>query len=188
MTEVSPKHTESPSRDVRLHSRTHVFVLATLYSDAGSGAVHVRNMSSTGALIEGSDLPKSGTSIHLKRGSLRITGRIVWVDGRKAGLAFSSAVYVADWMSRQPSLHQQRVDDAVRTVKLGTALRLSTEIEPIVASQCSVRDELEKLKSELATLENGLIQDPMLVASHPEIQSLDISLQRIDRILSELDR
>ena len=169
-----------------MHSRTHVFVLATLYSDAGSGAVHVRNMSSTGALIEGSDLPKSGTSIHLKRGSLRITGRIVWVDGRKAGLAFSSAVYVADWMSRQPSLHQRRVDDAVRIVKLGTALRL--EIEPIVARQCLVRDELEKLKSELATLENELIRDPMLVASHPEIQCFDISLQRIDRILSELDK
>jgi hypothetical protein len=88
-------------------------------------------------------------------------------------------------MSRQSNVHQRCVDDAVRTVKLGTVLRLSAELEPIVP-QPAIRDELEKLRDELAALEEILTADTALVATHPEIQCLDISLQRIGRILSGL--
>ena len=186
MTEPSPNCTEPEATDVRLHSRTHVFVLATLSSNAGSGAVYVRNMSPTGSLVEGSTFPGPGTPVDLRRGGLRASGRIVWVDGRRAGITFNSAVHVADWMSRQSNVHQHRVDDAVRAVKLGTALRLSAELEPAVPQKISVRDELESLRTELGELENTLAGNPALVVACPQIQCLDIALQRIERILSEL--
>jgi len=186
MTEPSPRCMEPASTDVRLHSRTHVFVLATLSSDAASCPVYVRNMSPTGALVEGSAFPGPGTPVDLRRGSLRAAGRIVWAEGRRAGITFNSAVHVADWMSRQSDTHQHRVDDAVRAVKLGTALRLSAELDPAVPHKISVRDELEKLRAELGGLESTLAGNPALVAACPQIQCLDIALQRIEKIMTAL--
>jgi hypothetical protein len=46
--------------------------------------------------------------------------------------------------------------------------------------------ELGQLRAELAELESALLADVILVATHPEIQTLDISVQRIDRILTSL--
>jgi len=186
MTEPSPKCTEPAATDVRLHSRTHVFVLATLSCAAGSAPIYVRNMSPTGALIEGSTIFPAGTPVDLRRGSLRASGRIVWADGRRAGITFNSAVHVADWMSHRSNTHQHRVDDSVRAVKFGTAIRLSAELEPAVPQKISVPEELEKLRTELSELENTLAGNPALVAACPQIQFLDIALQRIEKILTEL--
>jgi hypothetical protein len=46
--------------------------------------------------------------------------------------------------------------------------------------------ELTQLRAELGALENALIADVILVATHPEIQMLDIACQRIDRVLRHL--
>lgn len=43
--------------------------------------------------------------------------------------------------------------------------------------------ELTFLRSDLADLGDALVQDIRLVARHPEIQLLDIAIQRIDRLL-----
>ena len=42
------------------------------------------------------------------------------------------------------------------------------------------------LRAELAQLESALTEDTALVAAHPEIQTIDISLQRVDRVLKRL--
>ena len=46
--------------------------------------------------------------------------------------------------------------------------------------------ELMTLRTELAELGNSLIGDVVLVATHPEIQALDIAVQRIDRMIGRL--
>lgn len=43
--------------------------------------------------------------------------------------------------------------------------------------------ELTALRSDLVNLGDALVQDIILVATHPEIQLLDIAVQRIDRLL-----
>ena len=48
----------------------------------------------------------------------------------------------------------------------------------------SIQAESLLLRSDLAELEASLIKDVILVATHPEIQTFDISLQRIDRMLT----
>ena len=173
--------------DGRQYPRTHLFVIATLYAeDSGSAPVHVRNMSPSGALIESSALPEPGTRVKLKRGSLQANGRIAWSSDRRAGVTFSSAVHVSDWMSRQ-SGPQGQVDNIVANYKagdrpcgdMGTGANGLRETPTIQA-------ELAMLRAELAQLGNSLIGDAILVATHPEIQILDISLQRIDRLTGRL--
>ncbi len=51
-------------------------------------SVVLRNLSSEGALIEGAKLPRTGATTQFRRNDLAVNGRIVWVEGRLAGLAF----------------------------------------------------------------------------------------------------
>jgi len=173
--------------DGRKQPRTHLFVAATLYSDAGSVPVHIRNMSPSGALIDSLVIPEPGSKVVLKRASLQAVGRIAWTVERKAGVAFETTVFVADWMSRHTSPQQARIDEIVSGFKADSRSDTSSTVDVKNASGAeSIEAELMTLRSDLAELETSLVGDAILVATHPEIQALDISLQRIDRIITSL--
>jgi hypothetical protein len=167
--------------DARRTSRTHLFVGATLYHGGLSAPVRVRNMSPSGALIEVDTLPEIGTEVTLRRGSLEAAGRIAWKAESKAGLAFSAPVHVLDWMSRRLASHQSAVDAIVADYKNDRQARTPCKLDMI-----SMEADLAKTRSELSHLEACLAEDLVLVATHPEIQALDIAIQRIDRILRDL--
>lgn len=170
--------------DGRQRPRTHLFVSATLYAGGGSSPVHIRNMSQSGALIEAASLPDVGERIRLKRGQLEATGWIAWRVGRKAGLRLEAAVHVAHWMARQVSTGQERVDALLSIVRND-----ADEAGPVPlngAARLSIEAELGQLRAELKALEAGLLGDVIVVATHPEIQTIDIALQRIDRMLKQL--
>jgi hypothetical protein len=172
----------------RLHERTHLFLGAVLQSKAGSCPVHVRNISSSGALIEGAAIPEPGDALLLKRAGLEAAARIVWKAGRKAGIAFSATIHVSDWASKRPSTHQDRVDEMIQTVRarpIGIA-SLPAEPPPPAAPGALLETELNALKGHLVALENGLTGDVVLIATHPEIQLLDVALQAVERMLSSL--
>lgn len=174
----------SPSSEDRHQPRTHLFVAATLYADGGPTPVHIRNMSQSGALIEAALLPDVGERITLKRGQLRATGWVAWRVERKAGVRLDASVYVSDWMSRQVSDGQERVDALVSIVKNDPSKAAAFAANG--TGRTSIETELRQLRIELDALEKGLLRDVIVVATHPEIQTIDISLQRIDRILKEL--
>lgn len=172
--------------DGRRDPRTHFFVAAILCSKAGSVPVHIRNMSPDGALIESRDLPPPPSAVVLKRGSLQVSGQIAWSVERKAGIAFAAKVQVADWMARQPATHQVRVDAMVAELRVATnrGEAGATASEPTEHSPLEI--QLLEVRSDLAQLESSLVADVILVATHPEIQVLDVSLQRIDRLIRQL--
>jgi PilZ domain len=173
--------------DGRRQSRTHLFVAATLYSGVESVGVHIRNMSPSGALIESSTIPEPGAGVILKRGSLHCAGKVVWKVERKGGIAFETTARVADWISRHPSEQQQRVDEIVSNFRSNGRSDTCTPVDPQTASRArSIEAELMTLRFDLAKLEAGLISDAILVATHPEIQVLDVSLQRIDRLITHI--
>ena len=145
--------------------------------------VHVRNMSPWGALIEAPALPDPGAKISLKRGSLSVNGRVAWKAGSRAGLSLDATIFVSDWMTRKPDDQQRRVDELVANIRHGLA---ASQAEPPAQPSLSVEAELALLRDELARLGNTLAGDLIVVATHPEIQSIDISLQRIDRIMTRL--
>lgn len=189
MTESSANLTPLQPHDGRQHDRTHMFVAATLYSGSGSCPVQIRNMSLSGALIDGSVLPERGVSATLRRGSMSASSRIVWRAGRKAGIAFEAAVQVADWMSRNPPSHQARVDEIVRGIRAERGPQQSIlDLADPAPDQSSFEAELLALKDELAQLEHGLTEDLAVVAAHPEVQLLDIALKRVGRLLDGIKR
>jgi hypothetical protein len=172
------KPSERP--DHRHGARTHLFVIATLCWDSGSTPVHVRNMSAKGALIEAAVVPKPVHLVVLKRGSLQVSGRVAWSASRQAGLAFHVMVSVTDWRAKRANAQQDQIDKIVSALK--SAADPNDHPVPVSISPdrpAAIEAELTLLSAELAQLGNGLAADVILVATHPEIQLLDIALQRI---------
>ncbi|WP_294120407.1 PilZ domain-containing protein [Sphingomonas sp.] len=181
---VIPSH-----NDGRKQQRTHLFVTATLYSEAGSVPVRVRNMSPSGALIECAEIPEPGARAVLKRGSLQASGQIAWSLDGKGGIAFENETFVTDWMSRPPAAHQQRIDRAVNDFRSCSGAGAdSADDDQLASGSRSTVEELFALRAELSELGTSLVDDLIMVAMHPEIQILDISIQRIDRIIIKLAR
>ena len=171
--------------DGRRNERTHLFLSAMLHSSAGSSPVHIRNISPTGALIEGSIEPKQGEELVLTRADLDASAKVVWKVGRRAGIAFTSTIHVADWMARPSSAHQGRVDELIRKIRSGSGC---ATIAPPAPPASMIEAELQALKKYLGELESGLIGDVVVVATHPEIQLLDVALQAVDRMLLGLSQ
>ena len=171
------------SADSREGARTHLFIVAALHSGAGATPVHVRNMSPSGALIEAPVLPAAGEKITLKRGSLSVNGRVAWAAGRRAGLKLDATIFVSDWMTRKHDDQQCKVEELVANIRHGLA---EPPDGPPIQNFASVEAELTSLKEELSRLGDSLAGDLIVVATHPEIQTIDISLQRIERIMARL--
>lgn len=173
-----------PGPIARRTPRTHLFVVATLYSNGGSCPVHIRNMSPSGAMIEASVIPDVGERVIVRRGSLQVAGTIKWKAGRKAGLSFEALIFVDAWMAKLSSDHQDRVDSIVSSLKAGVQppSRPAAEQLPGYGSPL-LEAELTLLRTELSRLGEKLAVDVILAATHPEIQLLDIALQRVERML-----
>lgn len=157
---------------------------ATLYADGGSTPVNIRNMSQSGALIEGALLPDVGIRVALKRGQLHAIGWIAWRVDRKAGVRLETAVHVSDWMSRHGGSGQERVDALLSIVRSDAPG--DGGAPDGAAEAASIEAELALLRADLTGLGSALTGDAILVATHPEIQAIDISVQRVDRIVKLL--
>lgn len=81
---------ESSITQNRRSNRSPVLLSAKIDIDGIPVAVVLRNLSSEGALVEGKVLPREGAVTLFNRNDLSVNGRIVWVEGRFAGLAFDT--------------------------------------------------------------------------------------------------
>lgn len=79
---------ESSITQNRRSNRSPVLLSAKIDIDGIPVAVVLRNLSSQGALVEGKLLPREGAITRFERNDLSVKGRIVWIEGRFAGLAF----------------------------------------------------------------------------------------------------
>jgi hypothetical protein len=84
-------------------------MLLSAQIDMGGQPVSVilRNLSSEGALIEGAKLPLVGTSTVFNRNELRVNGRIVWVQGRLAGVSFDRKLEREELLRQVPKPRQR---------------------------------------------------------------------------------
>lgn len=79
---------ESSMMKNRRSRRSPVLLAATVEVAGAPVAVKLRNLSEQGALIEGERLPLEGSTTYFQRNELRLRGRVIWVQGRYAGIAF----------------------------------------------------------------------------------------------------
>ena len=72
----------------RVRARRKLFQPAQLDVAGGSKRIHLLDLSETGALASGTEPPLAGGLVSLVCGDLRRSARVVWVRGRRFGLAF----------------------------------------------------------------------------------------------------
>lgn len=65
-----------------------MLMTANVQSASGELTVKLRNLSEDGALVEADTLPADGSAVVFQRGELVVVGRIVWIRGKRAGIAF----------------------------------------------------------------------------------------------------
>ena len=94
---------ESTQTQNRKSRRSQVLLSATLEHGGASQAVKLRNLSEEGALVESDRLPIEGTAVHFIRKDLNAAGRVVWVNGRYAGIAFSAKLDPAEVLRHIPA-------------------------------------------------------------------------------------
>lgn len=87
----------------RKSRRSQVLLTATLEHGGAAQAVKLRNLSAEGALVESEKLPIEGTTVQFVRKDLHAAGRVVWVSGKYAGIAFAEKLDPAEVLRHIPA-------------------------------------------------------------------------------------
>jgi hypothetical protein len=93
---------ESNITQNRRSRRSPVLLGATIEIDSSQVSVKLRNLSENGALIEGDRLPAEGAETRFRRGNLEVNSRVVWVEGKFAGLNFETLLNREDLLRHVP--------------------------------------------------------------------------------------
>lgn len=180
-----PTPIQSSEADARGATRSSLYMSAVLCCDGFSSPVKIRNLSSSGALIEGPIVAALGSFVQLVRGGLNVGALVVWSGEGKCGLKFSELIDVPQWRAAPTNVEQQRVDEIVRLVKAGAVplpVRRSSLTNPGdgVETNAAILGDLRRASELLGNLGDMLTSDPDIVARHgTALQNLDIAMQVI---------
>ena len=167
------------STEARATSRTNLFVAATLHVANDAHSVMIRDLSVSGAQIEGSVRLEIGAEVTLYRGPLSVQGHVTWSKNRRTGLRFASPISVPEWMASPVNRQQQRVDRVVAAVKSGTRPR-EVQVERPVTTPAQAAQDLKRVSRMLEILSDALASDPAVVVKHgTHLQNLDIAFQTL---------
>lgn len=178
------------SAEDRAAPRTNLLLAATAEVDGRSLAVRIRNLSETGAMIEGAGLPDAGVALVLLRGDLQVAATVAWAAGSRRGVRFVGPTPVNEWTGGKPKaidctgLRDQRRVDAIQAEAradspAGRALRAFEAPLPIPPAAPDLdrrlADELGYVQRLLEDLGDELIADLLLIQRHGKsLQSLDL--------------
>jgi hypothetical protein len=162
--------------DKRSDGRTNVFLSATLSSGAATFPVRIRNVSAQGALIDGSELPATGETVRLARGSLSVVGVIAWQSCGHCGVSFGQEIDVDTWAKRAGTIGQKRVDQVIEAVRGGMTVNESPSKKQ---SLQEISEALDRICDRLADSSN------ISVELAEEILQLDVLAQSLRGIVME---
>jgi hypothetical protein len=171
--------------DLRVAARSNIFVMAALYADGRSVTpVRIRNISRSGALVEGAELPVAGGRVRLSRATLSATGMLVWVEAGKAGINFDEPVVVPDWLPQgRRGFGQQFVDELFHQKRLG-AVRGTSAGD---GGSAGIADELLELRGSLDRAAEELALDGSVASRHVgTLQAIDSVGQALARLAAEM--
>lgn len=177
----------------RAATRASLFLTAVIEAATGKANVRIRNLSETGALLEGPAFPSVGTKVRLRRQEMEIDADIVWVQSNQCGVRFHGQIAISEWIAGRTGAWggQARVDAIQEAARSGGAVPdcLSQEEAPVPHAKQTVD---ERIAQEIAFVQrlldhasDELIGDPAVVNRHPQaLQAFDIA----DQILGHLAR
>jgi len=97
---------ESSMNQNRKSRRSPVYLAASVEIAGAPQPVKLRNLSEEGALIEAERLPLEGTTTFFERNDLRLKSKVVWVQGRYAGIAFARKLRQEEVLRHVPQPRQ----------------------------------------------------------------------------------
>jgi PilZ domain len=187
----------------RVAPRTNLLLAATAEVGGRLLPVRIRNLSETGAMIEGAGLPDASMKLVLSRGDLHVSAVVAWASGSRRGIRFDGPTPVEEWTGgTKPrpldctGLRDQRRVDAMQSearadTASGAALRSAPEapssapVSPGLDSRLA--DELGYVQRLLENLGDELIADLFLVQRHGQsLQSLDLVGQVLGHVAAIL--
>lgn len=184
----------------RASPRTNLLLAATVEVAGRAIPVRIRNLSETGAMLEGAGLPDAGMPLVLKRGDLQVLATVAWAAGGRRGVRFEGSTPVNEWTGGKPrpldctGLRDQRRVDAIQAeIRAGPGPGPATRsAAPAPAAKypdldARLADELGYVQRLLEGLGDQLIRDLFLVERHGDaLQSLDLVGQILGHVAAIL--
>ena len=164
---------------------------ATLRAGGEDLPVRVRNLSETGALIEGTKLPAADVPVMLLRNTLLVTGTIVWSRPGQAGLRFADVIEIRGWIKPGPSAApttagQARVDTIQTAARAGLStiparpLSDARHAELAAAMPSRIVEELAYIRRLVESIGDELVSEPAIVCRHASaLQKFDLAAQML---------
>jgi len=187
--------TDQPSAHQKPRSpRKNLLLGATIEAGALKAPVRIRNMSETGAMLDGPALPDVGTSLMLRRLQVEIGATVVWNTAGRCGIAFDGKVSVDEWVAgvrqipRLGSSGQARVDAIQSALRSGEQLSVEpppAPTLPVSAHELDSRiaEEMDHARRLLEDVGDELSDDPVLLQRHADLlQRFDIACQIIGHL------
>ena len=169
----------------RAAPRKNLFLTATLLVGGTGRAVRVRNLSASGALVEGAKLPATGVVAVLQRGGLSAECAIVWQVGGRGGLHFTAPIILSDWLPGTSGDGPAQLDRPTASPPVPSQVEASPDIEPGLLRRTA--DELAFVSRRLEALGSDLTNDIHVVMRHAtSLQELDISMQILGHLATML--
>lgn len=168
--------------DARHHSRTNTMLAASLEFDGERHPVFVRNLSVTGAMIEGRLLPLSGDRVILYRDDHRVPATVIWSSGNRCGLSFSAQVTLDAMIKRSKAAtattpHQARIDAIQRALRDNRPMPSFDQTESLIGAAAvgkRLADEIGYAQRLVETVNDTLSGDAYVLSRYAVI------LQQID--------
>lgn len=182
--------------------RKNLFLAASVEAGDLRVPVRIRNLSETGAMIDGAALPEAGTALVLRRMEVEIGAVAIWREKGRCGIKFDGIVSVDEWVAgvvRQPSRSlnhgQARVDAIFAAVRSGASLD-DEEVEPphtgIGRLDEHLAEELTYVARLLDAVGDDLSEDPIIIQRYSKtLQTFDLACQilaHLGVILGSADR
>ena len=185
---LSPSYQPAPDHPdcLRRAARTNMFVIADLASATATGKVKIRNMSASGAMIEGAALPPPAAHCRIRRAGLELEGEIVWVAGSRAGIRFDGTAYVSEWLPNGGRT-QADVDRAVADAKSGVAPQYTAApVSAPLISRAVDAEQAAAVADQLEHLADALSADAEVVMRHMnKLQALDLAVQTLRKLADQ---
>lgn len=176
--------------------RTNLLLAATIVAGDISGAVRIRNLSETGAMLEGASLPKVGRPLTLRRQELEMGAVVVWAIGSRCGIRFDGKISVEGWKSGT-WVASTGVPDQSQVDAIQAAVRRGVDVSPSDTSDEAngvgdaqvvgkyIAEELRYLARLLVDMGDQLSDDPTIIRKYPQIMQ---NFDRMSQILEHLGR
>jgi hypothetical protein len=184
--------------------RKNLMLSATIESAGMRAPVRIRNLSETGAMLDGAALPDPGATLMLMRAEITVSATVVWREAGRCGVHFESvAATVDEWVTgKRPATFagkqgQARVDAIQTAVRTGAIL--PAESAPATTGgldtaelERRVAEEVIHVQRLIDALGEELVEDPVMLQRHMRmLQNLDRAsqiLEHLGAVLAAPDR